>query len=268
MASDPKRTITATKNYRLFTVSDENRPRNAKKHKKLRESMQRYGFLSSFPVVCVRDKAGALVVKDGQHRLMFAEELGLPVYYAVESTNFDVAVVNSTAKVWSLIDYAQKHAAHGLQSYVEGLAFADKYRLPVGTGFALLAGTTSFSNIDEEFIDGKFKIRDRSWAEAVALLYGGLIAISRNVHTKRCIEACMAVCRVEDFDRNRLLQGAQRHREALVAYSTRDGYLQMMETIYNFGRRQLMPLQINAIQAMRDRQPVRLKGKKTAQVAA
>ena len=264
MATESKRTITATKNYRLFTVSDENRPRNAKKHRKLRESMQQYGFLASFPIVCVRDKAGALVVKDGQHRLMFAEELDLPVSYAVEATDFDVAVVNSTAKVWSLVDYAQKHAAHGVQSYVDGLAFADRYRLPIGTAFALLAGTTSFGNVQEAFISGGFKVRDRAWAESVAVLYVGLIAISRNVQNQRCIEACMAVCRVEGFDLNRMLQGAQRHREALVSYSTRDGFLEMLETIYNFGRRQLVPLKINAIQAMRERQPVRPKTAKAA----
>lgn len=263
--ANEKRTITATTNYRLFTVSDENRPRDAKRHKRLRDSMQKYGFLASFPVVCVRDKTGALVVKDGQHRLMFAEELGLPVYYIVESVDFDVAEINSTPKVWSLVDYARKFAAHGAQSYTEGLEFADRFRLPIGTAFALLAGTTSFGNIGEAFIAGKFKIKDRAWAESVAILYGGLIAISRSMVTKRCIDACMAVCRVEGFDPQRLIHGAQRNREALVSYSTRDGYLDMMESVYNFGRRQLFPLKINAIQAMRERTPVqRRSGAKAA----
>lgn len=260
MATTDKRTITATKNYRLFTVSDENRPRDAKKHKKLRASMQEYGFLPSFPVVCARDKSGALVIKDGQHRLMFAEELGLPVYYTVESTDFDIAVVNSTSKTWALIDYAQKHALHGIQSYVEGLAFAERFGLPIGTAFALLGGTTTFGNIQNAFIDGTFKIRDRAWAESVAILYGGLVAISKDIVNKRLIEACMACCRVDGFDAKRLIQGAQRNREALAAYSTRDGYLDMMESVYNYGRRQLMPLKVSAIQAMRDRAPVASPG--------
>ena len=259
-----KRTITATTNYRLFTVSDENRPRNAKRHRHLRESMQEYGFLASFPIVCRRDKSGALVVKDGQHRLMFAEELGLPVYYTVESIDFDIAKVNTTPKIWSLGDYAQKWAAHGAQPYIDGLEFADRFGLPLGTAFALLGGTTSFSNVSAAYISGKFKIKDRAWAESVAILYGGLTAISRTAVTKRCIEACMAVCRVEGFDPQRLIAGAQRNREALVAYSTRDGYLDMMETVYNFGRRQLVPLKINAIQAMRERLPI---GKAPVKVA-
>lgn len=259
MASESKRTITATKNYRLFTVSAENRPRNAKKHRRLKESMQRYGFLSSFPVVCVRDGSGTLVVKDGQHRLMFAEELGLPVSYTVEAADFDIALVNSTAKTWSLIDYAERHAANGVQSYIDGLAFANRFRLTVGTAFSLLGGTTSFGNVQQSFISGTFQIKDRDWAESVAMLYGSLIAISRNVANKRCIEACMACCRVEGFDVNRLLHGARRQREALVAYSTRDGYLDMLETVYNFGRRQLVPLKIQAIQAMRERIPTKMK---------
>jgi len=187
--------------------------------------------------------------------LMFAEELGLPVYYTVESIPFDVAEVNSTPKVWSLVDYARKFAAHGVQGYIDGLEFADQFQLPIGTAFALLSGTTSFGNIHETFVSGKFKAKDRVWAESVAGLYGGLIAVSRALSTKRCIEACMAVCRVKGFDAERLIAGAQSNREALVAYSTRDGYLDMMETVYNFRRRQLVPLKIQALQAMRERMP-------------
>jgi hypothetical protein len=257
--AEVKRTITATKNYRLFTFSSDNRQRNDRKHKKLLKSMQQYGFLASFPIVCARDGAGNLVVKDGQHRLMFAEELGLPVHYTVESVPFDIAVVNSTAKVWALIDYAEKFATNGVESYVAGLKFANRFKLPVGTAFSLLAGTTTFSNVHEDFIDGKFQIRDQLWAEDVAFLYTGLISISSEVDNKRCIEACMACCRVSDFDKQRLLGGAKRNREALKAYSTRDGFLEMLETIYNFGRKNLVPLKIQAIQAMRDRLPVRSK---------
>lgn len=254
-----KRSITATRNYRLFTFSADNRPRNAKKHKRLLESMQQYGFIASFPIVCVRTATGTLEVRDGQHRLMFAEELGLPVYYTVEPVDFDVAIVNSTAKTWALIDYAQKHAANGLEPYVIGLQFAERFKLSVGTAFALLGGTTTFSNVQPSFIDGAFQIRDREWAEAVASLYNHLVGVSRELVNQRCVEACMACCRVDGFQADRLISGARRHREALKPYSTRDGFLEMFEAVYNFGRKQLFPLKIQAIQAMRDRVPVKAK---------
>src|SRR5262245_22388251 len=101
-----KRTIQTTRNYRLFERHEgENRPLNLKKHKKLIESMKRYGFLACFPLVCVRDPDGRLVVKDGQHRLAIAEMLALPVYWIEEAVDFDVAVINCTSKIWALKDY-------------------------------------------------------------------------------------------------------------------------------------------------------------------
>lgn len=250
----PTTKISATKNYRLFERhSEENRPLDIKKHKKLMESMKLYGFLKCFPIVVVRNNKGQLIVKDGQHRLLIAETLGLPVYFVEETVDFDVAVVNSTSRVWVLRDYAQKHAANGLKAYQEGLEFADRHDLPVGTAFSLLAGTTSFSNCQSDFVDGSWKVKDRQWADSVAGIYGPLVKMAPSMRNARFLEACMSVCRVEDFDPHRLLANAERCREKLVAYSTKDAYLDMIESVYNFGRKQLLGLKTLAVMAMRKR---------------
>lgn len=248
--------IQVTKNYRMFTRSQDNRPIDPKKHKKLLDSMKQYGFLSCFPVVCFRDAKGNLVVKDGQHRLGFAESLGLPVYWIEESVDFDIAVINCTAKVWALRDYAQKFAANGKHEYQDGLDFADEHGLPVGTAFALLSGTTTFSNVQIQFTDGTFRVKDRKWANAVAGIYSPLAAMSPSVKNARFIEACMAVCRVKVFEAERLLHSAERCRDKLVSFSTRDAYLQMIEEIYNFGRCKLVGLKVEALMAMKNRNVV------------
>lgn len=249
------RKISATRDYRLFHRSAENRVVNVKKHKALERSMKRYGFLSCFPIVCYRDGNKKLVVKDGQHRLAIAETLGLPVFWVEQDSDFDVAVVNSTAKVWVMRDYAEKFSASGIQDYEEGLRFLDTHKLPVGITFALLSGCTNFSNIEQPFKNGLFKIKDRSWADAVASLYGPLTAMSSDCRNARFLEACMAVCRVKTFDVDRLLGGAARCRDKLVSYSTRDAYLVMLEEIYNFGRKALIGLKADAMNAMKDRNP-------------
>lgn len=249
----PKSSITTTKNYRLFKISEENRTLDLAKHKKLKRSMERYGFIKSFPVVCVRDKSRGLVVKDGQHRLAIAEELGLPIHYIVETVDFDVAVVNSTAKIWTVRDYAQKFASNGSQSYVEGLELAERFDLPLSISFSLLAGTTTFGNITNAFHSGDFEVKDREWAQSVASLYSAMVAKSHHIKSVRFLAACMAVCRVDGLDTGRLLKGADRCRDRLVSYSNRDAYLGMLEEIYNFGRNKIIPLKIKAIQAMRDR---------------
>lgn len=261
------RKVNVTKDYRLFTRSSENRNLCPKKHKKLEQSMKQYGFLPCFPIVVFRGANGKLIVKDGQHRLAIAETLGLPVHWIEETIDFDIATINCTSRVWVLRDYAEKYSANGKAAYVEGLEFADANHLPIGTAFALLGGTTSFGNVQTAFIDGTFKIKDRSWAESVAYVYTSLIELAPEIRNARFIEACMAACRVAEFDAARVIHNAKRCREKLVAYSTRDAYLEMLEEIYNFGRAKLLGLKAAATMAMRDRNAVVTKKRKQMAVA-
>lgn len=255
MANDrPKASsITSTRNYRLFKFSDENRPLNLARHKRLRESMQAYGFLRSFPAVCVRSDNKELVVKDGQHRIAFAEELGLPVHYIVESVDFDVAKINCTPKSWTPRDYAEKYAKEGVGEYQEGLLFADRHQLPIGLAFAILADTNTFGNISRAFEEGRFAIKNRVLAEQIAAAYVNIIELDPAMKNVRFLQACIAACRVEGFSVGRLIEGAKHCRDKLVAYSTREAYLELMEEIYNFRRREKVPVKFAALQAMRDR---------------
>jgi hypothetical protein len=261
------RKVQSTKNYRLFAGNDENRPLDLKKHRKLEKSMKKYGFLACFPIVCWRNKEGKLIVKDGQHRLAIAEALGLTVYWIEEETDFDVAVINCTSKTWTLKDYARKFAANGLKDYQEGMEFADRHGIPIGIAFAMLGGTTTFGNIQNHFEGGTFRIKDRKWAEAVAGVYGPMVTLSPSLRAANFLGACMAVCRVPDFDAKRLLSCSERCREKLVAYSTRDAYLQMIEDVYNFGRKQLVGLKSQAMMAMRERNAVAPKKPKAEEAA-
>lgn len=246
--------ILNTRNYRLFqNNSGENRPLDIKRHKKLEGSMKKYGYLAEFPIIVFRDSKGNLIVIDGQHRLAIAEKLGLLVYYIESKTKFDVAEINTTPINWVLKDYAQKYAANGIKSYQEGLEFAEQHNLPIGMAFSLLSGTTSWGNLKEQFFDGDFKIKDKPWADAVVSIYGPLVSMSKAVRKTACLEACMAVSRVPDFDPKRLLRGAELCREKLVSYSTREAYLDMFEYLYNFNRRQLIGLRAAATMAMRER---------------
>lgn len=245
--------VNVTRDYRLFGRNAENRALNLKKHKRLYWSMKTYGFLKSFPICCIRDAKGHLIVKDGQHRLAIAEELGLPVYWIEEDTDFDVAKINSTPIIWHPRDHAEKYALQGLEAYREGLEFCDIHHLPIGTAFALLGGTTSWGNVSDAFYAGEFVIKDRDYADSVAAVYGPLVRLAPLIRNARLIEACMAVCRVAEFDVKRLVQNAERCRDKLVSYSTREAYLDMLEEVYNFGRKTLLGLKAEATMAMRTR---------------
>jgi hypothetical protein len=258
--SESKR-IHCTKDYTRFEFDPgENRRLDMKKHKKLEESMDQYGYLWVYPVVCKPGKNGKLVMTDGQHRFTHAEQAGLPVYYVVSDVDFDVAVVNSAAKTWELRDYAEKHFANGLTVYKEALDFTDRNRLGIGIGFALLAGTTSWSNCRVSFINGTFKVKDREWAERVASIIVGLRNVSPKLNRTEFFRACMAVSRVKDFDPARLIHNAARCREKLLPYGTQEAYLDMLEHVYNHNRRGgMFPLKVMAMNAMRERNAAETK---------
>lgn len=245
--------INVTKSYGLFGRSEDNRPVNIKKHRLLAESMKEYGWLPCFPLACFRDKSNNLIVKDGQHRLALAETLGLPVYWIEVDVDFDIAKVNGGQEKWTLRDYAEKYARNGVKPYAEGIEFSEQYGLTLGTAFALLAGTASFNNVQAAYVTGRFQIRDRKWANDVAFLYSRMTNISKVLAKKTFVEACMALARLESIDSARLVQNAERCREKLVSYSTREAFLEMLEEIYNFGRKNQVPLKFNAMEVMRQR---------------
>jgi hypothetical protein len=239
----------------MFTLGDDNRQLNLSKHKKLLESMRKYGFLPCFPIVC-RGGGFPLLVKDGQHRLKVAEQLELEVHYVEEDADFDVAEINNTAKAWQLRDYAEVYARQGNPHYAEALNFSEGYHMPLSLTAAMLGGCVSFSAVQPSFTDGTYVVKDREWAHKVVNVYLPLCGLSPTIKSTRFLDACMACCRVEDFDISGMISRAERQRHKLLPYATRDAYLGMMEEVYNFHRKQLFGLKSAAIQAMRERNAI------------
>ena len=249
--------ILKTQNYDAFAVSDgENRPVEIKKRKRLLDSMLKYVFLQCYPIVVKKERNsnGKMVIKDGQHRFVIARKLQQPFWYVEDDANFDIAMINDTQKTWSLKNFAEKFAANGLKDYTEGIEFSKAHRLSLSISFALLAGMTNFGNVAAKFREGEFKIEDREWADKVASVYVPMIGVSKKLMGNRFIEACMAVCRVPKFDVRRLVRGAEKKGELIIAHATRDGFLVMMEELYNFNSRNgHVGLKAEAINAMRKR---------------
>lgn len=260
-AATPK--INVTKNYRMFKLSDDNRPLNLAKHRRLQASMQENGFFPWMPVICVRGKAGSLEVRDGQHRLAIAETLGMEVYWVEVAQDFDIAQFNSTAVIWVVRDYAEKYAKNGKQAYVALLEFADRHGIGVSISAMLLGGTITFANIAKAFHAGDFKIKEQPLAETVAELYVAFFKADKRLKNQRLLEAIIASARVPLFNAKRLLKNMLACNDKLKQYASRDGYLDMLEEIYNYRQQVLVPLKIGAVQAMRDRNVIAVNTKKS-----
>lgn len=259
--------INTTKNYSLFSISQTNRPIDIRRHRKLKESMQEYGFLEEFPIVCVRDDKKNLVIWDGQHRYTIAQLLGLPIHYVESSSEFDIAKINSGQLPWTPSDYAESFAIQGNKEYSELIDFCRDHRVSIGRGAALLSGNTTFNNIQSKFFDGKFKVTDRELANSVAKTYRCIIEVNSSCSSSRLIEGLMGVHRVSELNVDQLMSKIRKNPDLVKQHGTRDSYLEMLEQIYNFHARNALPLKFLSEKELRSRNPTVAKTKKTSVVA-
>ena len=219
--------------------------------------MKKYGFLPYWPIVVHKNGTGKNKILDGQHRLAIAQSQELPVYFIEADQDFNIAEINNTQKVWQLIDYAEVFANQNNKHYLEVLAFSEENKLCLSRSFAVMAGYTSLNVVKRDVEMGTYRVKDREYAQRVASTYCPVVELEKSLLKDAFLDACMAACRVEEFEPKRFVDGAKKCRSKLVNYGDRDGFLQMMEDVYNHNRRTLFPLRIKAIEEMRSRRLIK-----------
>ena len=246
-----------TKNYAMFSLSKENRPINVVNlkpaHKRLRDSMKQYGFIPAFPIM-VRAVGGRHLIIDGQHRFTIARELGIEVYFVTVEQDVCVSEINQAQATWSTADFATRWANAGLPDYQQALHYAMKFQLPVALAFAILSGTSSTGNIEAAFRDGRYKIKDEVRAVRSFELNDRLVKANKSCKTQQLV-ICLWYClHVDHFDAERLAAGAEKRPQMLQSGSNRrEAVLAMLENIYNFARRQQVPLKFDVEKAIKAR---------------
>ena len=252
-----KAKLNVTKNYDLFETVDQNRAvdTSTKKRRDLRLSMIEHGYIPAYPIYVTRNGSGHLIIRDGQHRLETAASLQLPVYYIVCKAKADIATINNTQVVWKLKDYARAFAESGNSNYKELIEFSKVYEIPISVCISILGNCSSKASGPNlaKFRTGGFKITSPEFAERIANLYRRLAALSNDVKNARLVQALFGFCLVDGVDDERLIKGAKRDSGKLKKFGTREGYLEMFETIYNLGRQKKVSIKFPAENILRQR---------------
>ena len=253
--------VHVTKNYSLFTRPVGNRAVSlaGRRRKMLAESMKRHGFLPCFPIIAVK-KNGKLVIQDGQHRLAIAQGLGIPVYYMVTNVELNIPDIHTMTMDWKIRNYAESYAERGNPDYRELLDFADTHGISVGTARAILGncgGPGCGGGITSAFNKGQWKVTSRHNAERVVRMFYALIDLEPSLKDRSLIGALFAFTLVKGLDDMRIITNARRKPEMLKKYGSRDGYLEMLETVYNFGRSRHDPVRVAAENALKARSPIK-----------
>lgn len=154
-----------TYQYDIFMFLNENREVGT--HRKLDKAMEEYGFLPHFHlIVCYDKEAKKLDVIDGQHRLAYAIENGLPVTYWVVDDPKDnpIPTLNTTQKKWPQKEYLNHWIALGKKHYTTLKKFYEDEALPLGSCINLLSGRRvnasggGGNSLSDAFEDGSYKV--------------------------------------------------------------------------------------------------------------
>lgn len=131
----------STKNYDMFKFREDNRARVEPSHvRTLVKSIQSRNMLEYKPIIVNENYE----VVDGQHRLLAAKELNVPIYYVIEPEFTTIDMIHlQTQKQWKTEDYINAYAKNGNQEYQRVLDFSKENEVPLTVALALLGGRTS-----------------------------------------------------------------------------------------------------------------------------
>jgi hypothetical protein len=224
--------------YDYFTLDPSNRPVDSFHVERIKASMQANPhWLPLFPIL-VNDEG---VVLDGQHRLVAAKSLGLPVYYRIESevhhgpaiTMQDVATINSTSRGWSGPSYLHSYAKQGLADYVFMQNFMREHRILFTSALELLGGGRRENN--KFFSEGKFKVTDLDTANVVVAWIQDFEAFGAKFARQTAfIRALRVLSQNPKYDHANMLRKLGYLSRRLVRCGTTSEYLAMLEEIYNY----------------------------------
>ena len=223
-----------TKDLTKFKFRNDNRVINQNHVKSLVKSMKERGWLPGSYIVVNH----LWEVIDGQHRTLAAMAAGIPVNYTMErKTGFDdIRNLNKNQRNWQMNDHIHGFVADNNPHYVKLKNFMDEYPDLKITECLMLCKNNYTSVQRGTFENGEFTTKDmnvaRQWADYVMRLKQYTKFYNRGIFV-RALVCCLTK---EEFDFERFFHNIELRPTMLVPCGTREQYLELFETIYNYRR--------------------------------
>lgn len=229
--------IQTTTDYSKFKSIDGNRNKNLMHINRLKKSMQQ-NYL--FTIIIVNER---FEIIDGQHRFEVISELGLPLNYVIcegYSLN-EVHLLNQTAKVWNADDYLNGYCNLGYDDYKKYKDFRSRYNLGHNECMSILSGVVSKGGI-EKFYNGTFKIKDYTKSCMIVEKILNVEPFYKGVRRRAFVYAMLQLFQNKNFDFNEFIQKLKQQPTSLVDCTSVSNYLELIEDIYNYRRREKVNL--------------------------
>lgn len=231
--------IYKTRNYELFERDPVNRATD--ENSQLFASMKKHGWIEAYPAFVVPTGRGTFRVKDGQHRIAYAKDLGLPVLYVTPHENgIAIPELNNTQRRWSLADYITSYANQGNEHYKRLLNFQAQHGLPLSVCANLLSGCVGSATASVK--RGLFKIKSEDHAARVCSIVSCASTQVKWSSNTYFISAISLALKYSNLEERVLCEKIRKHPALLILMPTVDDFLEMIEKLYNHCSRNLISI--------------------------
>lgn len=229
--------IKQTSNYDMFKFRPDNRVIDQGHVRKIAESIKAKNMLDLRPI----EVTETMEIMDGQHRLMAARSLQVPVYYkVVENVRPEDIILIQTAKGWTLHDYLHYYVQNEYRHYILLQDFMNKHHLSVQNSIIISEGT-----LDKQYLSfktGKFVFNEHEFGDKLEIMKQTCEYIKRingskfaqYVHSTRFWKAMILLLKHPNFDEKKWFANLGIHVSKFRTLATFQDYFRMVVETFNY----------------------------------
>jgi len=226
-----------TKNYETFKFRDDNRLIRKRHVSKLTNNMLSKGWIKGSYVV-INEKGEVI---DGQHRILAAINAKVPITYIVEkgSSFQEIRGLNQDKKNWALSDHISGFVKDNNPNYIILDEFIKKYPDFRPTECLMFLTNSANSVHRDIFETGNFKVKNKEvadkWASQIIRLKEFFPkGYNKSIFVRAVIQL---LSKKKEFSFEEFLHKVQLRPGTIFPCGTVQQYVQMIEDIYNYRRR-------------------------------
>lgn len=228
-------TIRQSNNYSSFNTVLGNRTVRPAHVKKIRTAIEKDPESIKYNPILVNE---FMEVIDGQHRKSAIEQLGLPIYYVmVEGLQLqDVQKLNSVAKQWQPIDYAEAFKQLGNENYA---MYVEVKRDPdLALNHDSLMRYLALDNpiTSQSFNEGRLKVDNYYASVELLMRLREMGEYYQRYNIRSFALAYLRLARDERYDHNRMIKQMKLYGDQIEDYSKETDYFKALNRVYNFNK--------------------------------
>jgi len=227
-----------TTEYDVFKFRKDNRETINKAHIDfLITSIKADNRLADHPIRVTRE--GEVI--NGQHRLLAAKALGVPIFYEyVDNPSPSQMAIENMNKQWSDNDYLHLYCSNGYEEYIKLKQFMDNNKVNIKFALAILKKEKKEDRTN--FKMGNFKFSNYEHETAIKIIWETIDLLrahgmkGTHLRTVRFWQALIILFTHEQFEEKLWYRQVCSHAHRFVVKARMIDYLAVIEHVYNFSR--------------------------------